>query len=209
MSNKVISKKTKTIAYLLPIFFVIVYLLIFFVLPPKIYEKGLSVGAWLTKNPSAIIDFLSDKKALVPLYEIWCIKIVFYILIAGVIASLFFLGWVLQNKTPNHHVDAIYIGKDVYLKIIEINSEVQGMNDIDSTTKREVQIIADKLKNESDFGFGDKSVINLENEIANCIANMEDILNNNIDINKAQEEMLDICGKIKTKLKMRSELKKR
>ena len=209
MSNKVISKKTKTIAYLLPIFFVIVYLLIFFVLPPKIYEKGLSVGAWLTKNPSAIIDFLSDKKALVPLYEIWCIKIVFYILIAGFIASLFFLGWVLQNKTPNHHVDAIYIGKDVYLKIIEINSEVQGMNVIDSTTKREVQIIADKLKNESDFGFGDKSVINLENEIANYISKIGEIINDKNVESKACEEIIDCCRNINYKLKLRNELKKR
>ena len=209
MGKPTINKNRIWIAYVLPIFFVIVFLLIYFVLPPKIYEKGLSIGQWLASNPDKLLNIMQDKDAVfTPVYEIWCIKIIIYVLWGGFILSLFNLGWVIQNKKKDYNPNAIYKDNVVYLKALELYEKLNNKEyEKFENAKRELRVVTEKLRNESAFGYGDDSIIDNENSIVDLLNQIETKIKESNEEDSAQD-IVSICKEIQSKLKTRIELKK-
>ena len=152
---------------------------------------------------------MQDKDAVfTPVYEIWCIKIIIYVLWGGFILSLFNLGWVIQNKKKDYNPNAIYKDNVVYLKALELYEKLNNKEDEKfENAKRNLRVVTEKLRNESAFGYGDDSIIDNENSIVDLLNQIETKIKESNEEDSAQD-IVPICKEIQSKLKTRIELKK-
>lgn len=202
------------VAFVLPIVIFAVYVILYLIILPNAYGKGLSVGKWMFNNPEELLNVLQDQNAVfVPIYKIWALKIFMYLLWVGFIASLFNLGRTIQNKKPEYNINAVLRDKDSYLKAMEINEAIKGTRCRDANAaKTSVRNIMERLKNESAFGVGNDSIISCEKDIAKCLKEIEGNVQALFD-DKTAKEAGDVvvanCKTIQSKLKIRTEMKKR
>ena len=202
------------VAFVLPVVIFAIYVILYLVILPNAYGKGVSLGNWLFNNPEKILDVLQDQNAvLLPIYKIWTLKILMYLLWVGFIASLFNLGRTIQNKKPEYNIKAIVRDKEPYLKAMEINESVKASRCRDANAaKTAIRNVMEHLKNESAFGIGSDSVIACETDIAKCLNEIEGNVQALFD-DKTAKEAGDVfvanCKTIQTKLKIRTEMKKR
>lgn len=202
------------IAFVLPIVIFAVYVVLYLIILPNAYGKGISLGKWLLANPEKILDVLQDQNAVfLPVYKIWALKIFMYLLWIGFIASLFNLGRTIQNKKPEYNIKAILRDKEPYIKAMEINEAIKGVNCRDANmAKTAMRNVMEHLKNESAFGIGSDSVIACESDIAKCLNEIEGNVQALYDDRLAKDAGAVIvanCKTIQTKLKIRSEMKKK
>ena len=187
-----------------------VYLIIF----PDAYGTGLHLNNWLFNNPEHLLSILQNPgKALLSTGKLWAWKILLYILWTGFIASLFYLGWTIQNKKPEYHPQAVLRGREPYQKALQINEEIKVHEyNVTREVKTAVRNVMEYLRNESDFGIGDNSVIACEREIANCLKTIENnipALCNTKTMGKTEKIIIENCKTILINLKLRTERKKR
>ena len=96
------------IAFLFPIIFYAIYAVVYLIIFPDAYGTGLHLNNWLFNNPEHLLSILQNPgKVLLSTGKLWAWKILLYILWTGFIASLFYLGWTIQNKKPEYHPQAV------------------------------------------------------------------------------------------------------
>lgn len=207
-------KSFKWLLYLAPILIAIIYIVTYLIIIPNSYEKAVSLIEWLFTNPMEIAESLKDPYTLLtPIYKVYALKIFNWILVAGFITSLYFIGRTIHFKKPETNPNAILTGDIPYLRSIEILEEVKQIQNAHSKQVLPlVKRLNEHLKNESSFGVGSNNVVNCENEIASIL----DIIESNISALQnektaavASRNISACCKKIDTKLKLRIELKKK
>ena len=207
-------KSLSWLLYLAPVLIAIIYVVTYLIIIPNSYEKAVSLIEWLFTNPMEIAESLKDPYTLLtPIYKVYALKIFNWLLVAGFITSLYFIGRSIHFKKPETNPNAVLTGNMPYLRSIEILEEIKQ---ISNTYSKQVLPLVKRLneclKNESSFGIGNNNVINCENEIALMI----DIIESNISALQNEKTAADAsrnisacCKKIDTKLKLRIELKKK
>ena len=202
------------IAFLFPIIFYAIYAVVYLIIFPDAYGTGLHLNNWLFNNPEHLLSILQNPgKVLLSTGKLWAWKILLYILWTGFIASLFYLGWTIQNKKPEYHPQAVLRGREPYQKALQINEEIKAHEyNVTREVKTAVRNVMEYLRNESDFGIGDNSVIACEREIANCLKTIENnipALCNTKTMGKTEKIIIENCKTILINLKLRTERKKR
>ena len=202
------------VAFILPVVILAVYVVLYLIILPKAYGKGISISKWLFNNPEELLEVLQDQNAVfMPIYKIWVLKAFMYLLWISFVASLFNLGHTIQNKKPKYNVKALLKNKDPYLKAMEINESIKGTRCRDvNAAKTAVRNVMEHLRDESAFGIGNDSVIACETDIAKCLKEIEGNIQALYDDKTAKEAGAVIvanCKTIQTKLKIRTAMKKR
>ena len=199
---------------------VIVWITIYAIIIPILYGKFIFVTKWLVQEfdfnelVGAIGDTISDpNKVGTALVTGIIFLAVNWILFAGLIATLFWLGFRLHFDKAPISENARLTGKEPSLKAMSLRDEITLISGQDvSAAKQAVYSVYERLKNESDFGSGKDAVINCENEIADCFDAIEAAIPalGNADTNAEATATIEMnCKKIMGKLKTRVELKKR
>lgn len=204
------------LVYIMPVVIAAVYIGIYVFYLPHLYGNTIKTVQWLFGKPEEIVEFLQNGgKGELPIYKIIGIKAGMYLLYVGFIASLFCLGRALQNKRQDYNPDALMRGKEPYLKAMELNELIGKAPDHHGNlpeVKKMIRNVMERLCNESDFGYGEYSVITCENEIANCLSTIEKNISALYDDKTAGETantIVSICKGIQSKLNMRMEMKKK
>ena len=216
--KKAESKKKKNFTliglhFYFQLFFYAIYAVVYLIIFPDAYGTGLHLNNWLFNNPEHLLSILQNPgKVLLSTGKLWAWKILLYILWTGFIASLFYLGWTIQNKKPEYHPQAVLRGREPYQKALQINEEIKAHEyNVTREVKTAVRNVMEYLRNESDFGIGDNSVIACEREIANCLKTIENnipALCNTKTMGKTEKIIIENCKTILINLKLRTERKK-
>lgn len=206
-------KTSDWIFYLLPIGIVIVYVLIYMVYLPHAYDKTISIADWIVKNPKAVIEELQNSQNVFPsLYKIIFWKLLNYAFFAGFIVSLYVLGRKIQFAKPEQSVGAVLREREAYYMIMESYEAVKQIPALGIEVQRAIKTVYDRLKNETDFGYGNERVIQCENEIEHYLkmisSNIAKLNSQNTE-DDARQEIVSACQMIMAKLKIRTELKKK
>ena len=204
----------KWLLYLSPVIILVIGIVLNLVLIPIIYGSGVSFIEWLLGDPNNIAETLKNaSNVLIPIYIIILIKILNVILAAAFAISLFFIGRSLHNKKPLQNDSAKLHGKEPYLTTISMLEEIKLIGSKKTEpARRAVQLLNERLKNESAFGEGSDAVVNCENEMASylqAIAEQIPDLNDDVMADKATKNIEMLCQRCMTKLKLRIELKKK
>ena len=203
----------KWVAYLLPVLILTIYIVIYVFAIPRLYGRAIGTLQWVFSNPKEVLEILTSEDITIRIRTIRLIKICAYILWTVFIASLFNLGRYLQNKKPEYNINAVVRDKEPYLKSIELNESIKaGSCKEADEAKRQVRIIMEHLRNESDFGYGMDSVIANENDILMSLQAIEKSIKATYDestARNASEFIISECKNIQSKLKIREELKKK
>lgn len=207
-------KSLNWLLYLVPVLIAIIYIVTYLIIIPNSYEKAVSLIEWLFTNPMEIAESLKDPYTLLtPIYKVYALKVFNWILVAGFITSLYFIGRTIHFNKPETNPNATLTGNMPYLRSVEMFEEVkQIQNTYSKQVLPLIKRLNERLKNESSFGTGNNNVISCENEIASLL----DIIESNISAlqNEKTAEVASgnisaCCKKIDTKLKLRIELKKK
>lgn len=130
--------------------------------------------------------------------------------IGVLVIALCFIRYRIKNKKPKYNVNAVFKDNEAYLKAIEINEVIQKTGNRE--VKNAIRNVMEHLRNESSFGMGSDLVISCETDIARCLEqienHMQDLFGEETS-KQAEEIILTNCKTIQAKLKMRMELKKR
>ena len=118
---------------------------------------------------------------------------------------LHYFIWDGQSKTKNRNIiRRLCSVEGNHIKAHEYN--------VTREVKTAVRNVMEYLRNESDFGIGDNSVIACEREIANCLKTIENnipALCNTKTMGKTEKIIIENCKTILINLKLRTERKKR
>ncbi len=217
-TNKAFNIKAKRIIiFLLPIAIILLGIIAYLIVIPHTYRKAVSFIDWLFSNPQNIIDTLREPNTVLPkLYNIIGLRICRWIWLASFITSLFFVGRQLQYKTQHSALNAIFIDREPYFAIQDLDAKLKvirlkiNCDELEEFYKS-VKQLEEHLSIESDFGYGDDSIISCENDIASQIqfllASYSNIEAGNVtsSIQPLNEAILNI----NTLLQRRTELKKK
>ena len=213
---KALNKKDfKWLIYSSPAIIAAVYFVIFGLFLPRLtYNRTVKALGWMFSNPDKIVDALKDPDTILgPVYFVIFFKVLGWILLAAFIASLFYIGYNLQNRKPKVSIDARLVGKEAYTMSMELLEQIKAVPDQDVTrAKKAVYSVCERLKNESDFGSGSPATIDCENEIATCLKNIESSiagLYRGTTVEDTTKYIEMMSQKILGKLKVRIELKKK
>lgn len=201
--------------YLLPIIIAAAYVFLYlFFLPRFVFDRSVGLLEWLFSNPGKIIDALKDPSTyLNPIYMIIGLKLLNWLFTVGFIGSLFLVGRAIQNKKPKASKKASVFGNEAYLTAMELCERlkvVSGQNA--SVSKAAMQRVCERLKNESEFGYGSEQTIRCEKEIADCLGEIDvnvAALCADASSEQAAKNIEILCQRIMGKLKLRIELKKK
>ena len=210
----VAKKDMKWMIYLSPLAIIAIYLITYLIVIPLAFGKAVTLVDWLFNDPEKIVQALkTPSNVLVPIFTVVGLKIFNWILSVAFIASLFFVGHTLHNKKPAISIDAKLIGKEAYLTAMELYEQIKLVSSCDvGAAKNAMYSVCERLKNESNFGSGNASVINCENDIANCLKAIEGNiagLSDERTAGQSTENIKTLCQRILGKLKIRIELKKK
>ena len=143
-------------------------------------------------------------------------RIFWWVWLAGLITSLFFVGKQLQSKPEPNAPNAILTKKEPYLMIQDVTNALNQIKAHNSSKQLDSLIYAvkkleEKLSVESDFGYGQNAVISCENNIARQIQFLVDIAPcvENGDFEENIKAINTAIMNINSLLRRRIELKKR
>ncbi len=199
---------------------VVTWIIIFAIIIPILYDKFIFVTNWVLEEfdfnelISSIKGTINDKEKVGKAFVTAVIFLaVNWLLFAGLIATLFWLGYRLHFDKPPVSENAKLVDQDPAMKAMGLREEIAAISAQDVTAaKNAVHAIYERLKNESDFGSGKDAVINCENEIAACLDAIEAAIPalSSAETNAEATATIETnCTKIMGKLKVRLELKKR
>ncbi|WP_068675038.1 hypothetical protein [Oceanobacillus sp. Castelsardo] len=150
-----------------------------------------------------------------PLGKVLSNIVVISILFISFVVSLFFVGKHIQESRPDVNPVSILKGKQAYYIVLEIASALELLMDKEENAQlkplvEKVKRLEERLKIETDFGYGNRSVIHLENDISTYLINIKKQLSNleasdAVSISEIENHVL----KINELLHRRTELKRR
>ncbi|MDO4345547.1 MAG: protein kinase [Eubacteriales bacterium] len=204
------------IVFYIPVVILFIGVIAFFVVVPSIYGKAVSFIDWMFTDPQNIIDTLRDANAVLPkAYSILGVRIFWWVWLASLTASLFFVGKQLHAKPEPDAINAILMKKEPYLMIQDVNDALKQLKAHTSNKKLDALLYAvkrleEKLSVESDFGYGKGAVISCENDIARQLQFLIDTIPNveNGDLEENLNLMSTAVMNINSLLRKRIELKK-
>ena len=202
--------------YLWPLLIVVVYVVVYFVLLPRlILQTSISVIDWLFTNPKKILELLKDPDTLFnPLLLIIGSKILSWILLVAFFASVLFAVHKSQEKKKVDKINpnAILLNRAAKIRATTLYEKVKSISGQDVTiAKNALYKVQDKVSTHSDFGSGSDEVINCENEIAQSFDTIEKMipaLQDSRTVEQANKNIQQECDKIIANLKIRTELKR-
>ncbi len=203
--------------FAIPVVIFLIGVIAFFIVVSSIYGKVVSFVDWIFTDPQNIIDTLRDSNAVLPkVYSIIGIRIFWWVWLAGLITSLFFVGKQLHSKPEPNATNAILTKKEPYLMIQDVNDALKQLKTRTSSKQLDsllyaVKRLEEKLSIESDFGYGKGAVINCENNIARQLQFLIDTIPvvENGDFEENLKAMNTAIMNINSLLRRRIELKKR
>lgn len=213
LDKKVMSK----FVFFIPVIVLLVGVVAYFVVVPNVYGRVVSFVDWLLADPQNIIDTLHDPNAVLPrVNSIIGMRIFWWIWLAGLITSLFFVGKQLQAKPEPNATNAILLKKEPYLMIQDVSDALKQLRtrryskQLDSLIYT-VKKLEEKLSVESDFGYGTSTIISCENNIARQIQFLLDTVPyvENGDFEENLKAMNTAVMNVNSLLRRRVELKKR
>lgn len=194
-------------------------------LPDEPKQKRTEKPKWLVVLPSVLIALIWLVVRIVywanyPSSSYWfygfssfVMKIFDKVCLAGLSVSLFFVGWTIQNKKPEKNKNAKLNGKEAYIITTRILENIKLIDGVEAKKARKaVALLSEKLKNESDFGVGNDSVVDCENKIFTYLQMIEDVVPNLADENSREEtaqKIEQLTKQCRSQLKIRAELNKR
>lgn len=213
LDKKVINK----FVFFIPVIILLVGIAAYFIVIPNIYGKVVSFIDWLFTDPENIINTLRDPNAVLPKTNIIIgIRIFWWVWLASLISSLFFVGKQLQAKPEPNAANAILTKEEPYLMIQDVTSALKQLKTRRSSRQLDsliysVKKLEEKLSVESDFGYGKSPVITCENNIARQIQFLLDTVPciENGDFEENLKAMNTAVMNINSLLRKRIELKKR
>lgn len=210
-------KAMRKMVFAVPIIFLLIALVAYFIVIPHIYGQIVSFGDWLCSDQQNIINTLRNSQtAFSKVNYIILIRVFWYVWMAGFIASLFFMGKQLQKKPETNAENAILVRKEPYMLALDITEALK--HEYQKNKNKEIKNflvtfkrLEERLSVESDFGCGKNNVIECENNIAKqlqyLLKAVPYLSNGNIDENIF--ELNKAVVNINSLLKMRIELKKK
>ena len=181
----------KKIAFILPFALVLVAIITLCVLIPNLYGKTISLIDWLFSGPQNIIDTLRDSGAVLPkVGSIILLKFAAGFWLVGFIASLILLSRVLHDKPVTVADNAILKDKEASEKMTDIYHSLQFLKQKNKSSEfqkieKKARQLKEKLASETKFGRGNSSVIKCENDIANQMQYLVELI---ADIEKGNVE---------------------
>lgn len=213
LDKKVMNK----FVFFIPVIILLIGVIAYFIVVPNIYGRVVSFVDWLFTDPQNIISTVRDPNAVLPqVNSIIGMRIFWWVWLAGLITSLFFVGKQLQSKPETSAPNAILTKKEPYLMIqtvvdalkqVKTHSHNKQLDSLIYSIKK----LEEKLSVESDFGYGQNAVISCENNIARQIQFLVDIAPciENGDFEENIKAMNTAIMNINSLLRRRIELKKR
>ena len=201
--------------YTTPVMIAVLYVALYvFILPRIVFERFCGLLEWLLFDPKDFIESLRDPSTIFnSVYMAVGTKVLGWVLIAAFLASLFWVGYTIQNKKPKINGNAKLIGTQAYLTAMELHGQMKLITEQNVTAAvKAIYSVCERLKYESKFGSGSMDVINCENEIAACLEEIEGNIPGLRDEESAPKAIQNIemlCQKILSKLKIRIELKRK
>lgn len=213
LDKKVMNK----FVFFIPAILFFIGVIAYFIIVPNIYGQIVSFIDWLFTDPQNIISTLRDPDAVLPqVNSIIGMRIFWWVWLAGLITSLFFVGKQLQSKSETNAPNAILTKKEPYLMIQTVSDALKQVKAHSHSKQLDSLIYAikkleEKLSVESDFGYGQNAVISCENNIARQIQFLVDIAPcvENGDFEENIKAMNTAVMNINSLLRRRIELKKR
>lgn len=209
-------KAMNKFVFFIPVIILLVGVAAYFIVVPNIYGKVVSFVDWLFTGPENIINTLRDPNTVLPkVNSIIGMRIFWWVWLAGLISSLFFVGKQLQAKPEPNATNAILTKKEPYLLIQDVTDALKQLKTRRSSHQLDslmysVKKLEEKLSVESDFGYGKSAVINCENNIARQIQFLLDTIPcvENGDFEENLKAMNTAVMNINSLLRRRMELKK-
>lgn len=213
LDKKVMNK----FVFFVPVVILLVGIAAYFIVVPNIYGKVVSFVDWLFTDPENIINTLRDPNSVLPkVNSIIGMRIFWWVWLASLISSLFFVGKQLQAKPEPNATNAILTKKEPYLMIQDVTDALKQLKTRRSSHQLDslmysVKKLEEKLSIESDFGYGKSAVINCENNIARQIQFLLDTVPcvENGDFEENLKAMSTAVMNINSLLRKRIELKKK
>lgn len=213
LDKKVIGK----FVFFIPLIIILVGVVAYFIVIPNIYGRAVSFIDWLFSGSQNIIDTLRNPDTVLPqINSIIGMKIFWWVWLVGLITSLFFVGKQLQTKPEPNTLNGILTKREPYLMIQDVSDTLkqikthQSNKELDTLIYK-IKALEEKLSVESDFGYGNNTVIHCENNIAEQIQFLLDtvvcIENGNFEENL--KAMNTAVMNINSLLRRRIELKKK
>lgn len=217
------SDERKTLMYAVPVVIIALYIIMNIVVRKMLSNAGVSAIEWLFHNAADIAETIRSGEILdvmsnvdipnIPLAGIYVIKLLNWALLVALIASLYMIGRSLHFKKPEVNSAAVLRGNEAYIRAMEIWESMKRSESPETLKARNaVKLLLERLRNESAFGTGSAQVIVCENEIAACLDSIERNVPGLFNENTAQLAADNIeaqCEKIRSKLRVRIELKKK
>lgn len=172
--KKLTGSKLKTLLICgVPVIFAALFVCFYVVLIPLLYEKVISFSQWLFADVDNIVSLVYPDidEALGATYITIGLIALHYILLAGVVVSLFVMGKYFHDRKRRPVVDAIYCGREPYFNLVGAcvkfeKTRVEELVPIAKTVRK----AAEALKFAADFGeCSDKKIIAAETEIGQMI----------------------------------------
>lgn len=150
-----------------------------------------------------------------PLGKVLSNIVVISILFISFVISLFFVGKHIQERRPDVNPVSILKGKQAYFIVLEISSILESLEGNEENTelkytREKVKRLEERLKVETEFGYGNRSVIHLENNISTHLIDMKKLVSNlEADGEVPISELGNYTLKINELLHRRMEMKRR
>ena len=210
-------KEIGKVVFSVPVIIFLIGVIAFFIVVPNIYGNTVSFIDWMISDPQNIIDTLRDSNVVLPkVYGIIGIKFFWWVWLACLIASLFFVGRQLHAKPEPNAANTILTKREPYLMMQDVYDALKSLKARTNDKRLDMVLYAakrvkEKLSVESDFGYGKDIVINCENNIAKQLQFLLDIIpvadNGNIEEN--MKAINTAISNINSLLRKRTELKRR
>ena len=207
----------KYVIYAIPFVIALVGVIAYFVVIPNIYGDIISFVKSLFYSPQKIIDSINDPSGIINYAKsLIGIKFFWWIWLAFLSISLFFVGKQLHTRKEPDFEKSILVKNEPYLitqEILDILKRVERRRKDRILDKLiyDVNCLEEQFSVETDFGYGSDVVKKCENDIANNLQFLLDAAKKveTGDINKNVDNLTDILMNIKMLMRRRRELKKK
>lgn len=199
--------------YAMPLIFGLIGIWAFFNVLSMNYTRTISFIDWILSGPDNIISTIRDVDTVMSkIHRIILMRIFWIIWFIGFSISIFTLGKYIHNKKEDYSHYATIKGKEAYNEIKNIIKVHIVLLNKNTDLEKKIKLLVERIGYESDFGYGDSSVIECENEIKEKIDNLNkifqkmksNIVDNQDDVIQAES----ILDEINIALDHRAELKK-
>lgn len=217
MAKKSLVQK-KYIIYASPFFIFSIGCIVDLVIIPNCFSRKISFLIWLFSNSQNIENLLyyPGITALPDIYSIVGMRIFWWIWLVSFLVSLYLVCRKIHWRTEAIAPNAVLRNKDPYYKLLDIRQKLIRVQQKGETTELKSIIISlkyleERLKNETNFGYGKEEVITCENHIAEQLQHLSNLVST-IKSGELQENVQilnDIITDIKFSLQKRTDLKRR